>query len=66
MPRKRKPKQPSPDYYTPPAIAAYVQSARAKDAMRTRRKRLEILLINPPFSARKVKAKRKPTHKANQ
>ena len=59
-------KQPPPDYYTPPAIAAYIQSARARDAMRTRRKRLEILLINPPFFARKAKAKRKPTHKANQ
>ena len=59
MPRNRIRKQPSPDYYTPPAIAAYVQSARAKDAMRTRAKRLEILLINPPFSAKKAKRNRK-------
>ena len=56
---KRTRKQPPPDYYTPPAIAAYVQSARAKDAMRTRAKRLEILLINPPFSAKKAKRNRK-------
>lgn len=56
---KRTRKQPSPDYYTPPAIAAYIQSARAKDAMRTCAKRLEILLINPPFSARKTKRNRK-------
>ena len=55
----KKKKQPSPDYYTLPAIAAYVQSARAKDVMRTRAKRLEILLINPPFSARKAKRNRK-------
>ena len=56
---KRTRKQPSSDYYTPPAIAAYVQSARAKGAMRTRAKRLEILLINPPFSTRKTKPNRK-------
>lgn len=56
---KRPRKQPPSDYYTPPAIAAYVQSARAKDAMRTPAKRLEILLINPPFSARKAKRNRK-------
>lgn len=55
----KKKKQPPPDYYTPPAIAAYVQSARAKNAMQTRAKRLEILLINPPFSARKAKRNRK-------
>ena len=52
-------KQPPPDYYTPPAIAAYIQSARAKDAMRTRAKRLEILLINPPISTKKAKRHRK-------
>ena len=56
---KRTRKQPSPDYYTPPAIAAYVQSARAKDATATPSKRLEILLINPPLSARKAKRNRK-------
>lgn len=59
MPRKRTRKQPPPDYYTPPAIAAYIQSSRAKDIMRTRAKRLEILLINPPMSARKAKRHRK-------
>ena len=56
---KRTRKQPPPDYYTPPAIAAYIQSARARDAMRTRRKRLEILLINPPMSTKKTKRHRK-------
>lgn len=56
---KRTRKQPSPDYYTPPAIAAFIQSARAKDAMRTRAKRLEILLINPPMSTKKAKRNRK-------
>lgn len=59
MPRNRIRKQPPPDYYTPPAIAAYVQSARAKDAMRTRVERLEILLINPPISTKKAKRNHK-------
>lgn len=63
MKRTRK-QPPPPDYYTPPAIAAYIQFAKAKDAMKTRAERLEILLINPPISTKKAKRnrKRKGTH----
>jgi hypothetical protein len=55
----RKPKQPAPTYYTPPPIIAEIQSARAQDAISTPPKRLEILLINPPLSARKAKPNRR-------
>lgn len=56
----RNPKHPpAPTYYTPSPIITEIQSARAQDATATPSKRLEILLINPPFSARKAKHNRK-------
>jgi hypothetical protein len=63
MPQRRKPKQPAPTYYTPPPIITEIQSARAQDAISTPSKRLEILLINPPLSARK---RRRRTRKTTQ